>query len=187
MRVRWVGRLADQLGAFSGEILQSPSAHLLDLPLHLAALASSCAVAAAALPERFAHPRSHGALLELLAKLVRRQSAALAVVRWELTLLEELGYGLDLSCCAVTGKTDNLRFVSPRTGRAVSDVGAGPWRDRLLPLPEFVLNQQCEQANVSDCQDGLLLTAYFLARDAFGVRHQAIPSVRTHLENMVHD
>ncbi len=186
VRARWKGRLAGQLGTLRGETLQVPSSSLFDAPLAMLVLASTCAVAAGALPERAPYPRTYVGLVNLLAALARRCADVPAVVRWETVLLEELGYGLDLSRCAVTGATDGLRFVSPRSGCAVSDVGAGAWRDKLLRLPPYLLDNDADGgATPSDCCDGLMLTGYFLERDAFGHRHQSLPALRHRLLDMV--
>ena len=184
VRVRWVGRLPDQLGTFAGEILQSPSVHLFDASLKMASLASTCAVAAGALPDRASHPETYAGLVDLLAGLVGGREAIPSVVRWEATLLRELGYGLDLARCAVTGVNDGLVFVSPRSGCAVSEKGAGQWRDKLLRLPGFLIDGACP-VSAADCRDGLQLTGHFLARDAFGMRHQSLPTLRERLVDLV--
>ena len=186
LRAKWVGRLAEQLGTFSGEVLQSPSSKLLDTPLELTMLASACAVAAGALPERAPCVRAFEELVWLLAGLSSGRVGAPAMIRWELTLLDELGYGLDLSRCAVSGATGRLAFVSPRSGCAVSESAAEPWRERLLRLPGFVLDTaEDPHSDASSWRDGLLLTGHFLARDAFGFRHQPLPAVRLRLLDMV--
>ena len=136
---RWRARLDEHLGTFACELLVSHAARLLDAPLPLAALAAACAVADAALPEREPHGVVHDGLAALLAAL-HEPGFAESYVRWELALLAELGFGLDLSACAATGATGGLVFVSPRTGRAVSGQAGAPYRDRLLALPAFLLN-----------------------------------------------
>jgi len=104
-------------------------------------------------------------------------------VRWEAELLADLGYGLDLSRCALTGAGDGLAFVSPKTGRAVAAAAAGTWRDRLLALPAFLLG--AGEGGLSDWRDGLLLTGHFLARDAFGAHHRPLPAPRASLYDHV--
>jgi DNA repair protein RecO (recombination protein O) len=105
------------------------------------------------------------------------------VVHWEITVLADLGYGLDLSACAVTGQTADLVHVSPRTGRAVSRGAAGDWAARLLPLPAFLLGT--EPADMAQWRDGLRLTGHFLARDAFGHQHRPLPRARQMLYDRV--
>ena len=95
------------------------------------------------------------------------------LVRWEAVLLADLGYGLDLTSCAVTGETAGLAFVSPKTGRAVTEAAAGIWTSRLLRLPAFLLGDG--EATPADWRDGLRLTGHFLERDAFGHQHRPLP------------
>lgn len=177
VEARWVGRLADQLGSMSAEMVHPAAALAMEDPLALAALRAACAVAEGALPEREAHPRIFHGLVAFVATLARDTALALPdLVRWEADLLTELGYGLDLARCAVTGGTEDLAFVSPRSGRAVSEPAAGEWRDRLLPLPRFLLGQGPSSA--ADWAAGLKLTGHFLARDVFGVQHKGLPAAR---------
>lgn len=186
---RWNARLADQLGGIRGEMVHASAARLLDFPLQLAMLASMCALADGSLPEREAHPAVFHELTRLLAWISldpvgTEQAAMAALVRWEVCLLSELGFGLDLGACAVSGQSDNLKWVSPRSGRAVSDEHAGQWRDRLLLLPAFLLDPS-QDGTPAQWRDGLRLTGHFLARDAFGQRHRPLPAARVRLMDMV--
>lgn len=177
VEARWVGRLADQLGAISGELVHAAAALAMEDPLALAVLRSATGVAEGALPEREPHPRIFRGLVALVATLARGPDHALPdLVRWEAELLAELGYGLDLARCAVTGSLEDLGFVSPRTGRAVSAAAAGEWRDRLLPLPAFLLGQG--PSGPADWLAGLRLTGHFLGRDVFGTQHRPMPAAR---------
>jgi DNA repair protein RecO (recombination protein O) len=177
VEVRWVARLADQLGTLSGELVHASAALAMDDPLALALLRAATSVAEAALPEREAHPRVFRGLVALIAALARGADQALPdLVRWEAELLGDLGYGLDLARCAVTGATEDLVFVSPRSGRAVSEAAAGEWRERLLPLPRFLLGQG--PSAPADWLAGLKLTGHFLARDVFGTHHKPLPAAR---------
>jgi DNA repair protein RecO (recombination protein O) len=183
VQARWTARLADQLGRFSGEMVHAGAAMVLDEPLPLAMLTATCAVAEGALPERQAHPRVFEALLPLLARLPTGATMLSDLVRWETLLLADLGYGLDLSACAVTGATTGLAFVSPRTGRAVTDEAAGDWAPRLLRLPGFLTGGNT--AGLGDWRDGLRLTGHFLERDAFGHQHRPLPQARRMLYDRV--
>lgn len=187
VEVHWVGRLAEQLGHMTGEMVHPTAALSMDDPLGLALLNSACALVADALPEREPQPRVFSALLPLLAHL-HAGGAALVddYVRWELILLEALGYGLDLSRCAATGVTEALNWVSPRTGRAASDAAAAPFPGRLLPLPAFLHGAQAERDPAAWLQ-GLRLTGHFLTRDAFGSRNRPVPPARERLEHRVAD
>jgi DNA repair protein RecO (recombination protein O) len=191
VEARWVARLADQLGALSGELAHPAAALALEDPLALALLAAACAIAEGALPEREAHPAVFHGLVGLILRLPRGAEALLAdYVRWEAALLAELGYGLDLGRCAVTGgAAEEPAFVSPRTGRAVGEAAAGPWRERLLPLPSFLLGPERDRANdragPAEWGAGLRLTGHFLARDAFGQFGRPLPLPRQRLADRV--
>jgi DNA repair protein RecO (recombination protein O) len=177
VEARWVARLAEQLGALSGEMVHPAAALAMEDPLALALLRAATSLAEGALPEREPHPRIFHGLVALVATLARGPEAALPdLVRWEADLLADLGYGLDLARCAVTGTQEELSFVSPRTGRAVSGGAAGEWRDRLLPLPAFLLGQG--PSTPADWLAGLRLTGHFLARDVFGAQHRPLPAAR---------
>lgn len=183
VQARWVGRLAEQLGAISAELVHPAAALAMEDALTLAMLRAACAVATGALPEREAHPRAFGGLLHLLAHLARGPALLADQIRWEAGLLGDLGYGLDFSTCAVTGRNERLAFVSPRTGRAVAEAAVGKWRDRLLKLPALLLHD--ETGGPADWRDGLRLTGHFLARDAFGARHLPLPAARLALYDRV--
>lgn len=184
-QVRWVARLADQLGSFSGELIHPAAALAMDDPLALAMLSAATAVAAGALPEREPHPIVFAGLLHLIAHLAEGAVLLPELVRWEAALLAALGYGLDVTACAVTGATEGLAFVSPRTGRAVTEAAAATWKTRLLPLPGFLLASGTASAALSACRDGLALTGHFLARDAFGLHHKPLPQARAMLYDRV--
>lgn len=183
VQARWVARLPDQLGSMTAELVHPGAALAMDDALSLAILSAACAVADGALPEREPHPRVFAGLVQLIAQLARGPDALTELVRWEGILLAELGYGLDLSACAVSGATAGLAWVSPRTGRAVSDTAAGEWRDRLLRLPGFLAGGNTVTA--ADWRDGLKLTGHFLARDAFGHQHRPLPPARHMLYDRV--
>ena len=183
VQARWVARLADQLGSLSAELVHPAAALAMEDRMALAILRAACAVSEGALPEREPHPRVFADLLRLLAQLGAGEAALAALVRWEAILLADLGYGLTLDACALTGATDDLCWVSPRTGRAVSDPAAGEWRPRLLPLPPFLLTDT--EGNAAEWRDGLRLTGHFLARDAFGLHHRPLPAARVALTDMV--
>jgi DNA repair protein RecO (recombination protein O) len=171
----WHGRLADQLGRMTVEAVHAYAAPLLDEPDRLAALTAAVAVAEAALPERAPHPALYDGLLALFGVLAS-DAWAEAYVRWELGLLDELGFGLTLDRCAVTGANDYLAYVSPRTGRAVSAAAGEPYRDRLLVLPGFLAGRG--GGGETEVGQGLALTAHFLERHVF---HGPLPAARRRL------
>jgi DNA repair protein RecO (recombination protein O) len=158
VQVNWRARLGEHLGAFTVEPVQS-RAHLLSDRLALAGLNAVCAMLHIALPERAPHAALYAGTQTLLDAMVNLPDWPLIYLRWEIGLLEALGFGLDLASCAVTGRTDALAFVSPKTGRAVSSVGAGEWADRLLPLPA------CMGGQGGDVIQGLAITGHFLTRE----------------------
>jgi len=121
-------------------------------------------------------------LLHLLAHLPQGPTLLSDLIRWEAALLGELGYGLDLSPAA-DGSNEKLAYVSPRTGRAVSEADAGEWKPRLLRLPTLLLHD--EPGAPADWRDGLRLTGHFLARDAFGLQHRPLPAARQALYDHV--
>jgi DNA repair protein RecO (recombination protein O) len=175
VQLRWVGRLADQLGAITAELVHASAALMLN---------AACAVADGALPEREPHERSFALMVQLIAGLADPLTALPALVRWEAMLLADLGYGMDLSRCAVTGSDADLAFVSPRTGRAVARAAAGVWHDRLLPLPGFLV-QPGSASSLAELADGLRLTGHFLGRDAFGAHNRPLPPARLALYDRV--
>ena len=184
VEAKWLARLPDQLGALSGELVHPAAALAMEDPLALAVLRAATSVAEGALPEREPHPRIFHGLVALVATLARGPEPAIPeLVRWEAELLADLGYGLDLARCAVTGTQEELAFVSPRTGRAVSADAAGGWRDRLLPLPPFLLGQG--PSGPADWLAGLRLTGHFLARDVFGTQHRPLPAARDMLVDRI--
>jgi DNA repair protein RecO (recombination protein O) len=183
VQARWVARLVDQLGSFFAELVHPGAALAMDDPLGLAMLSAACAVAEGALPEREPHPRVFEGLLRLIAHLPQGVDMLTELVRWEAVLLADLGYGLDLTSCAVTGETAGLAFVSPKTGRAVTAAGAGIWTSRLLRLPALLTGG--DDATPPDWRDGLRLTGHFLERDAFGHHNRPLPPARQMLYDRV--
>ena len=178
LQVSWKARLAEQLGNFSWELQSPDGTRWLSDQRRLAAVVSACALIEAALPEREAHPAAFEALASLLTSLASEDWTS-RYVRWELDLLAELGYGLDLSSCAATGSNDDLAFVSPRSGRAVSLSAGEPYRDRLLILPRFLSFDQ--PADAAELRTGLALTGHFLERWVFATLGKGVPPARARL------
>jgi DNA repair protein RecO (recombination protein O) len=172
----WTARLAEHLGHLRCELLRSVAAALIEDPARLACLAAAAAVADAALPERVPHPRAFEGFAAVIGALEADVDWAAAYVRWEVELLAELGFGLDLESCAATGSTEDLAFVSPKSGRAVSAGVGAPFREKLLPLPRFLHRGGVAEAR--DVADGLTLTGYFLSRHVFAPQDRAPPPAR---------
>ncbi|MBI4183794.1 MAG: DNA repair protein RecO [Proteobacteria bacterium] len=180
VQARWRARLAEHLGSFTCEPTRAVAAPLLGDPLRLAGLSAALALAEAALPEREPHGRlfdeTHG-----LLKAIGGGPWLGVYVRWELALLAELGYGLALDRCAATGAREDLAYVSPRTGRAVSRAAGAPWRDRLLALPPFLAGGggATDEPSPADLLAGLTLSGHFLERLVFTGRGHRLPAART--------
>jgi DNA repair protein RecO (recombination protein O) len=148
--VTWRARLAEHIGAFTVEPQRARAAQAMADRRSLAGLQAVTALLGFCLPERAPHPALYHRSSTLLDLLPERDLWPLGYLRWELALLSEMGFGLDLSACAATGATEGLAYVSPRTGRAVSAAGAGDWADRLLPLPLCLLGEgAAEDAEVA--------------------------------------
>ncbi len=185
---RWQARLAAHLGTYVCELTRSHAAELLDDPLRLAGLSAACAMAEASLPEREPHGAVYEGFLALLQAMATPDWPRI-YVRWELGLLAELGYGLDLSSCAATGANDELAYVSPKSGRAVSLSAGEPYREKLLPLPRFLAVPRAPAAGdlaagdlaAGDVAKGLRLTGYFLERHVFAPLGRGLPAARRRL------
>lgn len=181
VRAVWKARLADHLGTWSLEPGYVPAGRVMAEPDRLAALASACALCEETLPERAPQPELYAALATLTELLTETVWAA-AYIRWEIGLLETLGFALDLTRCAATGRTDDLVYVSPRTGRAVSREAGTPYAHRLLPLPGFLIGSGSLEA--ADVADGLTLTGFFLERYLLGQGHKPLPQARRRLASL---
>lgn len=175
LAARWVARLPEQLGVFSAELVHPAAALAMPSPDNLAVLRASCQLVTRALPEREPVAETFQGLLRLLAGIDIQGLALVNLCRWELTLLRELGFGLDFSSSG--SSNDHLAYVSPRTGRAVTLSEAGEWVAKLLPLPDFLLSESGE-ATLADCLAALRITGHFLARDVFGARNLPLPPAR---------
>ncbi|MEO0358283.1 MAG: DNA repair protein RecO, partial [Pseudomonadota bacterium] len=158
--VVWKARLEDHLGSFSVEPIRSRMAGVIDTPLALAGMNAALALLGFALPERSQHAELFETSVTLCDLICATDAWPLAYLRWEIQLLEEIGFGLDLYQCAVTGDTQDLQFISPKTGRAVAARAAGEWSDRLLPFPPCMVG--AGDADDADIARGLQTTGHFL-------------------------
>ena len=176
--VKWQARLAEHLGAVAGEGRTAYAARWLDDPARLGGISAVCAVTEACLPEREPHPAAFAGLVAFLEGLNEDHWPSL-YAHWELGILGELGYGLDLSACAATGKSEDLVYVSPKSGRAVSRSAGDDYRDRMLPLPSFLREGVTE--NRSAAAEALLLTGFFLERHVLAPLGRGLPPARSRL------
>jgi DNA repair protein RecO (recombination protein O) len=178
VRATWRARLDEHLGHYLVEAANlraagfMDKAHALHGVTHLAALVRLLA-------EREPHTGIYDELQDILDRLDDRHAVAPLIARFELDFLAELGFGLDLAACAATGAKDDLIFVSPRSGRAVSRAAGEPYRDKLMRLPPF-LRQQTASATPADLVDAFALTGFFLDRHAFAPRGLTLPQARAH-------
>ncbi len=180
----WRARLSEHVGTFAVEPVKSRSDAVMRDRLALAGLNAVTALLVFCLPEREAHPRLYRHSVVLLDLLGQSDAWPLAYLRWELALLEELGFGLDLSRCAVTGGIDDLAYVSPRTGRAISAEAAGRWADRLLPLPPALLGHG--DGALRGVAAGLQTTGHFLKSGlAAQVAGRPLPDARQRLVDAI--
>jgi DNA repair protein RecO (recombination protein O) len=173
-------RLADNLGHFTLELRKAVAAPLMEDAAALAAM-TSVATLARRLPERDPHPNLFEVTLFVLGFLDDRAVWPALVVRWELALLEELGFGLDLAACAATGRTEDLIYVSPKSGRAVSAEAGEPYKERLLALPAFLRRGAGGEVLPADLEAGFALTGHFLELRVLQPREQTMPEARGRL------
>lgn len=179
VRATWHARLDEHLGNYTIEPMSLRAggffsdAHAVFAITHLAALARL-------LPERDPHESIFEALEAIVAYLTDAKACAALIVRFEILMLSELGFGLDLESCAATGSNRELIYVSPKSGRAVSREAGEPWRDRLLALPSYVINDAGEGVSVREITDGFGLTGFFLSRHVLEPRGLTLPDARAH-------
>lgn len=171
VKARWRAKLPEHLGNYTCDLVASHAAAWLDVPEILAIIASACAVTEASLPERQPMPGIYAGLATLFS-LTDADLWAPAYVKWEMGLLQALGYGLDLSQCAANGGAENLTYVSPRTGRAVSMIAGEPYKEKLFPLPAFLLGAGSWETD--DIRQGLEMTGHFLSRHVFAHPHSRL-------------
>lgn len=175
--IYWRARLVEHLGTYKCELVNGYASSVLQSPLKLAGLSALCALAEKALPEREPHGVAFHSAIALLDALELEPWPSL-YVRWEAGLLSELGFGLDLTECAATGLREDLIYVSPKSGRAVSKEAGAPYREKLFTLPSF-LEEGRFSLDLAEVLDGLKLTGYFLERHVLEPHNTKLPSART--------
>lgn len=181
----WRARLPEHLGTLTCELVRAHAARLIDDPARLAGLAAAAALIAVGLPEREPHGDVHAGFAALIEALDSRPDWPAHYVMWERDLLAALGFGLDLSCCAATGRREDLAYVSPKSGRAVSREAGSPYRDKLLPLPDFLWRGGA--ADAAAIAAGLRLTGYFLERHLLAPQGHTLPPARDRLVGRIGD
>jgi DNA repair protein RecO (recombination protein O) len=185
VHVKWRARIAEHLGSYTAEPVRLRAGEIFETRASLIGLNAFVAIAGAVLPER----EPHGSAFEGANYLLETISAhgfekwGLVFARWELLLLDDLGFGLDLSSCAGTGSTENLVYVSPRSGRAVSGEAGEAYHDKLLPLPGFLIDDSIEAPSSEDIGAALALTAYFLNLWVLAPHERRLPEARRRLND----
>jgi len=165
LALAWRARLEDHIGTFSVEPITSRAAGLMEDAGRLAAFGSISALLTQVMPEREPHPQLYSLTINLVDALAGGQPWVDDYIGWEVLLLRDLGYGLDLNQCAVSGSHEDLTYVSPKSGRAVARGAAGQWVDQLLPLPEVLRGGAAE--GLDDVLNALKTTGYFLEHRLF--------------------
>lgn len=180
VKAHWHARLEDHLGTYTIEGQDLRAGHLMSSQAAIYGV-QTIASHLRLLPERDPHPGLYRAAFVLMDNFEQPEIAASLMVRFELALLEELGFGLDLSCCASTGNTEALVYVSPKSGRAVSEQAGAPWSAKMLPLPGF-LNKYDEGwgrlPSAAEIESGFRLSEFFLDRHIYGPRAMKPPDER---------
>jgi DNA repair protein RecO (recombination protein O) len=179
LRVTWRARLSEHLGGFNLELIEAHAARALDDAAALAAIGSLAGLARL-LPERDPHPQLYAAALHVIAAFDAPRLWPALLVRWELLLLQDLGFGLDLGECAATSDDTDLVYVSPRSGRAVSREAGQPYDAKLLKLPAFLRDDDVA-AGESDLLAGFALAGYFLEKDVLAPHGLVMPQARERL------
>ncbi|MBI1327113.1 MAG: DNA repair protein RecO [Alphaproteobacteria bacterium] len=208
VQAQWQARVSDQLGTYKLEMMQPLSPIIFNDAYRISALLSACALCEQSLPERENHPNIFNGLAQLLYFLSDvipakagiseneardprfreddKQMWGISYVFWELSFLKELGFALDWKRCAVTNQTNELEYMSPKSGRAVSKIAAEPYKDKLLPLPLFLQNPKGDGAgDMEDVLTGLRLTRHFLDKWVFAQTRQETPTPRLAFEEKI--
>lgn len=185
LKLNWRSRIENNLGRFQLELIHSPLGSLISDGARMSALAAVTAVVGSTMPEREAHSKVYNALAGYIALLEAEDGTlslwAAQLAQIELGILTVLGFELDLSVCAATGTADNLIYVSPKSGRAVSAEAGGPFKEKLLALPAFLLGSGTELPSAYDAEAALKLVGYFLERNVWVVSGKGQPDARERL------
>lgn len=184
LAAHWRARLSEHLGTYTAELMKPRAGLLMEDAFSLMGLSAACAVAGI-IPEREAHPALYEGFELLLDTMDDPDIWPAVFVRWELGLLQELGFGLDLGQCAATGSRDDLVYISPRSGGAVSREAGDPYKERLFRLPQFLIGAQAGAATPDDVAEGFRITGHFLDRHLFTQHGRHLPDARIRLAERV--
>jgi len=182
----WKARLSEQLGYYQSELLHPAAAYCLHDPMRLTGLSALCALLDTTLAERDAHPHLFDHALAVIQQITGELIWLPAYIRFEIDLLSKLGFRLELHCCTATGQTQNLIYVSPKSGRAVCQEAGLPYQHLLLPLPSFLIQETVTtDITQQDIKNGLALSAYFLNKYIIKPYTISMPVARVRLYEMV--
>ncbi len=184
----WKARLPEHLGTITLEANHSYGARVMHDPLRLAAVGSVMSLIACSLAERDAHPELYSQAITFLQHVAAGVEPLIWLaeyVRLELALLEQAGFGLDLTSCAATGQTEDLAYVSPKSARAVSRGAGAPYHDKMLPLPDFIHHPEHLPDTIDDIRDGIAHTGHFIESRLLPALHRHTPPLRTHFTGML--
>lgn len=187
---QWQARLSQQLGTFKLELLEAHAAHIMRDEAKLAVLSAACTTTEMALPERHPYPKLFSTMHEFLHTLTASDNWQQDYVKYEISLLAESGFGLDLSECAASGRSDDLIYVSPKSGRAVCREAGEPYRYKMLPLPKFLLSSPNPESlplppDHKETLAGMQLTGYFLENWLLAPHGKKLPAARMRLQNIL--
>ncbi|MDB2414598.1 DNA repair protein RecO [Rickettsiales bacterium] len=185
LQAQWKARLSEQLGSITAEPIKSFSTHIMQDPLKLVALQSASILTYLMVPERDPHAHLYDMFENLIEEMVLDGKWQSIYIFYEMELLSQAGFGLDLSCCAATGSLEDLFYISPKTGRAVSKNAGKPYHDKLILLPEFILNKQIKDLCAEEINKGLALCGYFLNKYIFKMQDKKMPDVRLRLAEIM--
>lgn len=172
----WRARLEEHLGSYYCELLRPLSMAIINDKLKLNSVLSLCSILSSCLPERTLESKIYDETISYLLSLKDHKDWLTEYIRLELSILQELGYGLNLDACADTGSEEDLYYVSPKTGRAVSKSSGKPYHDKLLLLPQFLINEA--SASEQDIANGLKLNEHFIHKNFYQPHSQEIPQAR---------
>ncbi len=178
--LHWSSKAANQLGYFEKIEIQSPKSVSMSDGASLNAISTICSLLHFGLPEAMPYPQLFDGTVILLSAIENTIDWQSSYVRWEAGLLSDTGYGFDLSVCALTGTQEDLKWVSPKTGRAACASAGEPYKDKLLALPPFLLSHE-NAIEKGDIADGLALTGWFLERDLLAQAFQTMPESRARM------
>ena len=183
----WKGRLSEHLGNFNAELITPNAAILMGCPVRLAALNSICTILETTLPEREPAEQIYYHLKSFIQHLKDERHWQLYYILLEIELLSHLGFRLDLSSCAATGKTENLAYISPKSGRAVCESAGEPYKSKLLKMPDFLKNDGNWRYDSEQINNGLEIGAYFLEKYIYKPQNKSLTVARLRLYELVRE